>query len=230
MGIVVCLLLASLLSVQSADAQGCVRSRTYFGASTVHAPITYAAPAYVAPVYVTPRVVELYTPVEYYYSVQNFYRDQLLADAIAYRILSGQQGGGGIAPGGNGGGRLRGGRQPMTGADNGDAPPPLPDRRTAPPPEGPQRGGFKTAVDPKLTALVNAKCAECHNGTNPKRMDLSDLSTIPTPYRSMCFLKTNIGEMPKGKKTELTNEEVALFLSWYKDGEKAEGNGNGNGK
>lgn len=203
------LAVGGLLSVRTADAGGCYRTRTIYGCSTT-APVHYSHQIvrevpyvvkhhdYGHVQYIT-KLIEVPVSPDYYYSVGSFYRDQLLADAIAYRLLAGQKGGVGPAP-----------VQQMPKVDQQPGNPSRP---------GPVGGGIQTEVDAALKAVVDAKCVKCHGG-QPNRVDLRNLATVPRGMRFEAHSLTNSGAMPRGDK-ELSNDEVILFYKWSMDSVKA---------
>ncbi len=193
--------IAVLPSMSSAD--GCiVRNKTIFGYGQ-YQNTGYIQKAVVAPyvgynnVYV-PKAVEVIASPEYYYSVGSYYRDKLLVDAIAGRILEAQKNGqiGGF-PSPNGGG--------------GSASPPPP----------PIAGGAVRAgafQEPKLLAIVTQTCARCHAGgvskggftiltEDGKLADLSERSV------EKVFRLVSTGAMPQGGKP-VEDAAIVLFNQW----------------
>lgn len=187
------------------EAQGIVRPRacvsTPYVAPVYHQP--YYAPSYHA---YYPTVVKEYVPYaipvevyprDHYYSLDSYYRDKLLVDAIVGRLVSANQ----PAP-------------PK------EKPAPVPNQpATQPPAQDPAVSlaamlcrPVKTAVPAGLQEIVASKCIKCHGG-NPKRADLSDLSTVPEGVRWLAKNEVDVGKMPKGLEP-LTDEQVKLFSQW----------------
>lgn len=195
------MLAAVLLLVRKAQGSDCVRQRIVHG-KVYHAPVTYSHQSYgynyVAPTYQQPY----YYPPSYF-SIQDYYRDSLLADAVAYRILTNR------------------GKVGETQPADGVRPRPVPDPAgplPALPPAG--QSGIQTKVSEALAKVIANRCVKCHGG-QPGRADLRNPATTPAFLRSESFRLVNRGEMPQ-KEKELSNEEVLLFDEWAADGARAE--------
>jgi hypothetical protein len=121
---------------------------------------------------------------------------------------------------------------PGGGAPPGGVPPAEGRRAPAPPAEGeeppaerePRRGaaGGKAvwyaedggAVPEKLREVVKTSCLKCHSGTNPARMNLSDLRKVSLLGRGLASGLVRSGKMPKGGKP-LADTDSALFEQWF---------------
>lgn len=75
-----------LCCIPEADASGC----RHVVVVKHHTP--YVAPHYVAPHHDYIKYVPVAIAPDYFWSTRDYYRDQLLADAIAYRLLAAQNG------------------------------------------------------------------------------------------------------------------------------------------
>lgn len=189
--------LVVLLLVLLPGAEATNRARV--GCTGHHAPVIYAPAAAAHHDYgkvYYPRVVEVDRSPDYYFSVRDYYRDQLLADAIAFRILS-----------------QTGGLAPEQAEAIEKTRPSLPSRK--PPP-----GAGRTAVNPKLKASLDTNCVKCHKpGTD--RADLSDPGLVPSGLRWEAHGRINAGNMPPKPAQELPNEDVLLYYEWALEGSKA---------
>ncbi len=188
----------TILFPMPADAQ-CHRARV-----VVATPYISYAPAYVAPVVKIVKAIPVVVQPDYYYSVSDGYRDALLADAIAFRVLLAQKqfgsgGGPGTAPPAAPVPRYR--EPPAT---PGDAP------RTMPP------AADTGAVLPALATLIGAKCVKCHaSGKNGINLDTTNLPSLTRAEWLECSLRVSIdgeGAMPKGGPA-LSGEDASLFAS-----------------
>lgn len=142
-----------------------------------------------APTYERVKVVYKEVEPDYYASVNSFYRDSLLADAIAYRVLTAQK----------------------TGAVPTNPTPSLPPYGEPEQPTKRAAPSIRTAVSPVLSKYVSENCLKCHNGPGGKGgVDLSSLETLPVGIRWACHGTVSSGEMPKGGK-EAPDEVVRLF-------------------
>lgn len=202
-GILPVAMLIAVAVVPSASAGDCVvrsRSSCYSGYNTYYSPAPYYPPQ---PTYYHDYIVKtIEVPVYnqgYYYSSDSAFRDTLLADAIAYRILSMQGGGVRQVP-------LQQQQDPGSakGAD------PVPQRQVAAVP-----AGLSTTVNPKLKAVVDSACIKCHQGPSAKNrfVDLSDLATTPELVRLKAMKAVYKGAMPKGSDP-LPDANVGLFDEW----------------
>lgn len=195
-------ILAVLALAVPAEAQcrrGFYGTSSYYVAPSYYTP--YKAPTYYTPPYYYPKIVSLAVAPDYYFSVNSYYRDNLLADAIAFRLLSRQGGAAGAAAG---------------------VPNLVPQAPPQPVMPRVQPGAFRTDVNPKLIEVVNASCIKCHGATpsGGASVSLVDLSTVPPGLRWHAHGLVNTGEMPKGGK-ELGNDVVLLFYEWAKQGSAA---------
>ena len=159
-----------------------------------HAPVRVAAVVAAdhdfQKVVLVPKAVRVLANPDYYYTVGDSYKDNLLADAVAFRVLN----------------SLRGKTAPGPVAGPGEAAPAMgkAEASTA-------RPSAPTAVDAKLKAVVEASCVKCHAGKNG--IDLSDLSTLARVDRLNALDQILTGEMPKGGKP-VSDDEVLLFRQW----------------
>jgi len=73
----------------------------------------------------------------------------------------------------------------------------------------------KTNVEPKLVALMAAKCVSCHaGGANGINLSEENLGVVPEASRWKSFGFVNSGHMPKKKEHRLTDEEVQTVYNW----------------
>lgn len=191
----VLLTLASLAA--SAGAQHVCRGRNV----AVVAPAYHAAAVVVDHHAHAVQAVKVVAQPDYYYSVSDGYRDSLLADAIAYRLLTLQ-------------------RQGLLRADATQpaATPPTP-RYKEPPAEAPPpmpRAGT-TAAPSAVLKVLEARCSKCHQGANG--IDLSDPDRVPEAGRWKSYALANSGEMPKGGKA-IPDDEVKVLYDWAKSARK----------
>ena len=194
-----------LWATPQSQADGC-RVRSSYVAPTYHTPSYDYGHHYDYHPYAIPVYQEPHYEYQAYASVNSYYRDSILADAVVGRLLLLQQGGAAAAPGG----RVRGG---------GDA---------APAPTAPLASSspISTAVSPKLQAFVDANCIRCHNGPKGKAgVDLSSLATSPLSVRLAFQVQIDEGTMPPVKDGEkpkpASDEEVQLAYDWVKASVKA---------
>lgn len=129
---------------------------------------------------------------DYYYSTQNHYRDNLLADAVVGRLVQAQ---------------IQALKTPQI--QQQQAPCPCPQQN--------QPGAkASTGVNEKLVALVNARCIKCHQGPDPGGgLSLENLDAVPKGQRWTSHGLVNAGEMPKGGQP-ISDDEVKLFVEWAK--------------
>lgn len=185
----------------------------------VHTPAVHHVP-YVAPTHhsyghnyshhkeVVLKAVKVPVYPDYYYSVSDGYRDALLADAVAWRVLLAQKLGGQTpSPSGP---RYR---EPL---------PPAPAPAPAAPPAGkvgqagdiPRMAPADGALQ-QVVAVVERHCIKCHAGANG--IDLTDLARVPAGQRWHAYALANSGEMPRGGKA-IADDEVRLLYNWAKSG------------
>lgn len=194
-----CLVTAVVFVVAAAvQADGYCNRRTTYAAPTYaphHAP--HYAPHYATPTYngyqhydYYPVPVPYHAQQDYFYSVQDYYRDALLADAIEGRIR-----------------RIVDQQRKPDGPPGQVAPPAPP----APPPPVPPRptpapaSSVRTKVDPALLTSIEANgCVKCHSAGNPKSGGLvlteQTLATMPEGQRWKMHGMVSSGEMPMGGK------------------------------
>jgi len=168
--------------------------------------VAVAAPAYHAAAVVVDhhthavKAVKVIAQPEYYYSVSDGYRDSVLADAIAYRVLQLQRQG-----------LLRAESQQPA------ATPPTP-RHKEPPAEAPPpmpRAGNTQPAPSALVKVLESRCVKCHQGPGVNGIDLSDPAAVPEGARWKSYALANAGEMPKGGKA-IPDDEVAALYQWAK--------------
>lgn len=155
----------------------------------------FAKPAVVAQVVEEKHfipVAQLNVAPDYYYSVNDYYRDQILVDAIVGRLAQLQA--------------------------NGEKPPEV---KKESPKETPEPAAAVSSVNQKLVGLVQAKCSKCHGGTNKDRLDFRDLGSIGLGDRLWMFKKAIAHEMPKGGPV-LTEAEIKLFKEYADQAEIAQ--------
>lgn len=153
----------------------------------------YQHQKYVAPV----KAVVQY---DYYYSVSDAYRDSLLADALAYRLLNAQA-------------QLRAAQQFNKHVPRYSDPAAAQPAPRAQPKSQPQPGQGQAGLVPDgLAKVVEAHCIKCHAG-GKNGINLDDLAAVPEKLRLKSFHLVNKGKMPKGKPA-LSDEENKLFDEW----------------
>ena len=149
------------------------------------------------------KVLEVLASPAYYYSVQNYYAEKLLADSIVGRILEAQKNGliGGV---------------PQTPPQGGI----VPTNPMAPvgPKVGVQAGPYQ---EEKLLAVVNQSCASCHSGGVAKGgfTILSDDGKLADLDEKMVWKTMGLvtsGDMPRGGKP-VADESIPLFFTWAKE-------------
>lgn len=217
-GAVVLAVLLALLAVMPAGAGDCmVRSRGNCYSATYYTP--YYAPSYYPsynyyPQYVV-KTVEVPTAPSYYYDSSQAYRDNLLADAIAYRVLSMRGNGFGV-----GGQQVV--PQQQEGAAKGAEGAPAANK-----PAPAATPGVRTEVDPKVQKAVTDSCVKCHNASVHKAgVDLSDLATTPVGMRWAAHGMVSAGLMPQGedgKPKPLPDADVEPFFQWARSASKTAG-------
>ena len=168
-------------------------------------------------VLLVPKVQRLQDKPDHYYDLSAGYRDALLADAIAFRILLAQQMGQTgkvpppVVP------RYPGGPNDVPVAPGVPVNPMQPALPDIPPGNG--SVGIRTAVPEKLAVIVKNQCIKCHNGPGQNGLDLADLSTVSADQRWKSYSFVNVGKMPKGG--QVANEDVEPFYQWAELGEAA---------
>lgn len=181
--------LATLLLLNVSSGSGIVRRSCY---PTFHAPVINHH-RHVEQILV-PYALPIELTKDYYFSIDSYYRDKLLVDAIVGRLQG--DGGSGIPP--------------KDRTPHHEKPSSVPTDKLDP-----------TAVPEGLVKVVANSCIKCHAKDNPGgRADLSDLSTVGAGLRWHAHGLVNSGEMPKGVAA-LKDEEVLLFYEWAKVGSKA---------
>jgi hypothetical protein len=193
-------LFVALCGIAPADAQRpCVRNRAVFCNRTV----SYATAAYVAPTVaynaVATQVIAVPTSLDFYYSLDNFNRANLIADAVIGRLtLLNQQS---LPPA------------------KATAQPPGPMRSMEAVPGKvsailgiPSPGADEP--DARLAKVVGNSCIRCHSGAKlGGGLDLSNLSAIPELQRYKIAAWVLDGSMPKGGEP-LPDEQAKLFMDW----------------
>jgi hypothetical protein len=225
--------LAVLAPAAPSQAGGCYRPVYSYGYSY---PTYYSAPAYYQPYYQPvyyERRVEVPVAVAvqssydcYTASVRDYYRDSLLSDSIALKVLTGSRLGlyeRGRLPGpdeapssdkpAGGWGRDRAAPQ---------AAPPTP---AQPPPSMPPAAAaarpVRTAVRPALTAYLNSACVSCHGPRkSEKGLRLDDPATLSPEMRDKCFREISAGKMPKDG-ARATPQQLGEVYKWAEDGGRA---------
>lgn len=171
---------------------------------------TYHAPVYHTPVYKTYSYDYTYKDVvvvpqkDYYFSVSDGYRDALIADAVAYRVLSALGKAPSSAP-------LARYKEPDDGAGGSwDERTPAPSRTpvTRPPAAVVPSG----KVSPELQKYADATCVTCHN--RPGRMNLSDLGKLSVHDRKEIWWQLTTQRMPKPPHKKPTDEVMRLWAEY----------------
>ena len=163
-----------------------------------HAPAVIHKP-YVHHDYAVP-VVKVAVQPDYYYSVSDGYRDALLADAVAFRVLKAMQGQ--AAPSGP----LPRYKEPSA--------PPAPAMPPAPPEakqEGKPAAGLPSGA--ALAKVIESRCVKCHAGPGKNGIDLTDPDKVAKGQRWHAYALANSGEMPKGGQP-IPDDEVKALYAW----------------
>jgi hypothetical protein len=162
-----------------------------------------------------PYAVKAVISPDYYFSTQDHYREQTLADAIAYRVLTMQQKG-----------LMPGQQTPITQPQPQQQQHYQPNQQSQP--QGPAHmphaapntvpgnapaGTGLGAAPAGLDKIIADKCVRCHNGSQTGRVNLSDLSNVSLATRWECFGRVIAGDMPRGSK-RCEDEEIKLFGQW----------------
>ncbi len=211
-GLIVVALALAVAGLSNADGRG----RAFYGycsqnhyAATDYGHNYQAHQNYHDTVYV-PKAVQVYAAPDYYFSVSDYYRDNLLADAIAYRILVGGAKIPAPVP------------APVIPAPVIPAPvipaPVVPAPAPVDPPKQKAAAPISTPVPAALVKYSNENCLKCHNGPTAKAgLDLTSLATIPADARWAIHGMTSSGEMPKGGQPA-PDDVVKLMYDWAKAG------------
>ncbi len=164
---------------------------------------TYNTPVHNYNYHPIPELVEYRK--DYYFSIDGYYRDKLLVDAIVGRLV-----------------QLQSPANPQGHIQN--VPKNIVPQNQAPvQPQNPAQnnnGPINTQVKPDLQKIVQDKCIKCHSGNNSNRMNLSNLASLGAGERWYVHGLVNSGEMPKGGP-QLTDNEVLLVYEWAKQGASA---------
>lgn len=175
---------------------------TYSYASTVN----YSVPYYDPYAIVVGRAFPVYLPLASYTSVGDETREYLrqknaVRDGFLEALQIANQGNGPVVPPAP---------APNPGPGPTPAPPVVPPLGT--PPAIPKAAGPKGAA-PRFTslqAIMQGRCASCHNPKEPKRLDLSgDVNAMPLAVLGYCQTKVTDLSMPKSG--ELPQAEFDLF-------------------
>lgn len=206
------LLFLILLIVPKGQAGCHLRPRIVYSSYHHYAPVTsYPSYAYKQHYYydyghekiiLLPKVVEVEVHRDHYYSIDPYYQQSLLADAIVGRLLQAQNK---TAP-------VRTG-YPST---------PVTTPPSSPTKKGSQEVKAGSYQEPKLLKVINDSCVKCH-GANSSNIALvtadGKLADISEGEAWKCFGLVNSGEMPKASKS-LNDEQVKLFYEWAKNARK----------
>jgi hypothetical protein len=176
-----------------ASAQCNLRSRVVY--PTYHAKV-YNQYHYQAPysnykdVVLVPKAIEVVVSPDYYFSVSDYYRDKLLVDAIAGRMLDLQRQQNQPAP------------QPKVTPVQPQPQPPQPVQPMQPVPQAKWENVPGTFQKPELLQVLNQSCVKCHSPSNPK----SGLSLVTADGKIAklskemvleSFRQVNTGRMPQ---------------------------------
>lgn len=191
--------------------------------------------------YAAPYAVPVAVGHDYYQaSVRDYYRDSLLSDSIAYKVLTGKQAADypqGQLPG-------YGAADPTRAAARaapGPATPPAAAPPTQPPPAPPARPGaaqeaprtmppavgqgslpIRTGVSANLASYLKASCVRCHGPSKAEKgLRLDEPATVVASLRSYCYGKCSAQEMPKGGP-EASMEQLEELYRWAEAGWAAE--------
>jgi hypothetical protein len=249
-GVVLSVLALLGLMLAGARAGGCYPSYGYsssYSYGSYYPSYSYYQPSYYQPTYYpakeyvpypvyhkveyevqVPYAKPVFINKDYYYSLQDeyraSYRDNILAEAAAYKALllqtqmanAGQ--GGGQGQGATGYYSARPGQQVMQQQSYQPPAPQQPQSAQAP---GPQDGNapshapggmpVQTDVSPALAQLVTSSCLTCHGDSRkPNRMDLRSLGTMSVGDRYYMLGLVEDGTMPQGREP-ISNDGVKLF-------------------
>lgn len=190
-------------------ADGFCRHATVGYGHVTYTPTYASTPTYSVP-YADPyavvvgRAFPVYLPLSSYTSVADEQREYLkqknaVRDGFLEALQIANQGGGGVTP-------------PAPAPSPTPAPPVVPPLGT--PPSIPKASAPKGAA-PRFTslqAIMQGRCASCHNPKEPKRLDLSgDVNAMPCAVLGYCQTKVTDGSMPRNG--ELPQAEFDLFTS-----------------
>lgn len=168
-----------------------------YPAATYYAPTYSYTPVYKSYDYVY-KEVQVVPQKDYYFSVSDGYRDALIADAVAYRVLAAM--GKAQSPAG-----LPRYKEPEEG---GVAPAESPAPAHAPP--RPRAPGV--AVNPELQKYANDSCVTCHS--RPGRMQLGDLGKLTHADRLEVWWQLTTQRMPKAPHKKPTDEQMRLWAEY----------------
>lgn len=199
------LLLPCVALIASADY--CVRGHAVYSqpyvAPTYSYGYSYQQPYYQQPYYqqhYVPYAVPFHYSPDYYYSVSDYYRDSLLADAVVGRLV----------------GKL-GVQPPAPAAPAAPANPPGQVQPVTPPTPAP-RTGLRTSVAPELVKSIETNgCMKCHApGIAVKSgaglsLDGESLATMAEGMRWKMHGLVAAGDMPKGGKAVPDAEVKAYY-------------------
>jgi hypothetical protein len=178
------------------DAQvSCGRPHTYqsYSYTPYYAP-TYSYSTY-TPYYnveYVPKTVLAVANPDYFFSVNSYGRDVMLAESIAYKLMAA-----GVKYQPQGQTYQQAPANPQPGA-----------------PVYPKVGATSTAVSAALTKEVADNCLKCHGGASAKGgIHLDDLASVPLDVRRQCFVAVSAGRMPKGASPR-PNEVLTMYLEW----------------
>ena len=153
---------------------------------------------------------------DYYWTVQDYYRESLFADAVATRTALLLRGG--EPPAKDGKARPERPDPPATGRTP-------PDATGTPPPKAGTPGKAVLNVPAEVRAAVEkvvaAKCLKCHSGSVTKAgLDLSNLDNLTREQAYVMFEEVESGRMPE-KDEPLSNDDVGLFRKFSRGFQRA---------
>lgn len=217
---VIIALLLTLGLVLNTYAEDCVRVRTVY--PTYNCTTPYVAP-YVAPyaapvttyypvkdqVVFVPKAIEVEVHRNHYYSIDQYYQQSLLADAVVGRLLA-IQFKSGITN-----------SAPTNSAPTYNQPtyiPPTngtPAVNNVPTTSGPIPVGVSNFQNPELAGAFKNSCIKCHDGKQRTALLTSDDRLLDLPKSKVLevYHLVNTGKMPKGDKA-LDDKFMPLIDQW----------------
>jgi hypothetical protein len=213
-----------LVSGLPAIAQCNLRSRVVYPTYAAKVYTQYNQYHYQAPhnnykdIVLVPKAIEVVVSPDYYFSVSDYYRDKLLVDALAGRILDLQ----------------RQQNQPPLVQPQPVAPPKVtqmpPVTPMTPVPVNPPVAKWEnvpgTFQKPELLQVLNTSCAKCHSPSNSKgglSLVTSDgkIAKLSKEMVLESFRQVNTGRMPKSngqdKADPVSDQAVVLFDEWVEN-------------
>lgn len=180
-------LVIMISSVALVNADDCKRVRTVYP--------TYTAPTYnqtyTPTITLVPKVIEVETNRDHYYSLDSYYQQNLLADAIVGRLLQLQKKE-----------ESKPNLAPMS-------------RASEPVSLAPSTGNASTYQNKELATVLKNSCVKCHNGSTKQALLTSDdkLLNLPKNYVLNIYHQVNTGRMPKSAQP-LEDKFLPMIDEW----------------